>query len=95
MKKNSEKKILAAMIIGVVIVAGALIAAFWYQDYLRGFEIVQVENYPDALPATMRENLEKQLRGLLDLHFAAGDEDNRNAGTGLGTGMCTGGFRRS
>ena len=85
MRKSGEKKILVAMIVGVVVAAGALIAAFWYQDYLRGFEIVRIENYPDALPVTMRENLEKQLRGLLDLHFAAGDEDKITATVREGT----------
>ncbi|MBR0431299.1 hypothetical protein IJJ05_03355 [Candidatus Saccharibacteria bacterium] len=66
-----NKKIVLGILgfLGVIIVISVIVIL--YQNHLRKLEIVEVKNYPTALPENMRDNLEIQLRRLLENNFGA------------------------
>ena len=72
--KNGRMVALVGGIVALVIIVISVVFII-RNNYLYQFEVVGVENYSDKLPGEMKENLEKQLRGLLRAKFDVGEDE--------------------
>lgn len=67
--RSKRVKIMIACLIALILIIVVIVAVVRNYDYQT--KIVSVKNYPSELRSEMRENLEMQLRRLLDANYGA------------------------
>ncbi len=73
MPKKNRKVLFSSVVIFILIIIVSIVA-IWYRDYLHKTEIVEIENYPAAFSDQTKENLEVQLRRLINENLDVPDK---------------------